>query len=145
MNALRVLVGLLPLALASASVAAVPECRPRIEGAWIRVAPPGATALAGYATLENPCPTEFSVTGATGDDFAMVMIHQTMESGGMSRMREMAALPIPAKGSAVLAPGGTHLMLMQPRRALKEGDRVAIDLQLGDGRTISAEFVVRRE
>ena len=45
----------------------------------------------------------------------------------------------------VLAPGGTHLMLMGPAKALPEGSRARIRLVLADGRRVFAEFEVRRE
>ena len=101
--------------------------------------------LAGYATLSNPCAKAAAVTGVSGDDFAMAMIHQTTVAGGTSRMRQVEVLAIPAKGEVRMAPGGTHVMLMQPKRELHEGDKVRLSLTLEDGRVLSADFVVRRE
>jgi hypothetical protein len=145
MNAKSLFAGLLPLLLASAAVAATPACQPRIEQAWIRAAPPGATVLAAYATIKNPCAQAVAVAEVSGVDFGMAMIHATTVENGMSRMRAMGSLSVPAKGEAVLAPGGSHIMLMQPRRELHEGDKVRLALKLADGRVLSADFVVRRE
>jgi hypothetical protein len=145
MNGKRLLAGLVLCTLASAAVAATPACRPGIELAWIRAAPPGATVLAAYATLKNPCAKAVEVAEVSGVDFGMAMIHATTVDNGMSRMRAMDSLSIPAKGQTVLAPGGSHIMLMQPKRELHEGDKLRLALKLADGRVLSADFVVRRE
>ena len=57
-------------------------------------------------------------------------------------MRPVRELPIAAGATAVMAPGGMHLMLMQPRRALRDGDRVAIRFTLADGRAVDGQFRV---
>ncbi len=101
--------------------------------------------MAGYATLRNPCTQAVEVAEVSGADFGMAMIHATTVENGMSRMRAMGALTIPAKGEAVLAPGGSHIMLMDPKRELHVGDKVRLALKLSDGRMLSADFVVRRE
>ena len=101
--------------------------------------------LAAYATLRNTCTKAVAVADVSGADFGMAMIHVTTVEKGMSRMRAMGALTIPARGEAVLAPGGSHIMLMQPKRELREGDKVRLALKLSDGRELSADFVVRRE
>ena len=50
---------------------------------------------------------------------------------------------MPARGGIELAPGATHLMLFEPKRAFKAGDRVALELTLADGSAISATLDVR--
>jgi copper(I)-binding protein len=101
--------------------------------------------LAGYALLENPCPTPIVVVGAESLDFASASVHETVEVDGVSRMREAGPLTIAPQGRLALAPGGLHLMLMGPERALAEGDRARIRLVLGDGGRVFAEFDVRRD
>lgn len=140
---MRPLMGFVLAAAASAAVGAE-ACVPVVEKAWVRAAPPGAATLAGYLVLRNPCADPVRVTGVESLDFGMPMIHRTVEEGGVSRMREAGELPVPAGGELVFAPGGLHLMLMAPRRALAEGDVARIRLVLADGRRVYAEFPVRR-
>jgi copper(I)-binding protein len=144
MNVHASLVGLLLLGLSSAAVADVPACTPTIEQAWIRAAPPSATALAGYALVRNPCASAVAITDASSDDFIMGMIHETTLEGGVSRMRHVKSVPVPARGEVRFAPGGLHLMLMHPRRVLKVGSKSWVVLVLADGRRVSAEFTVRK-
>lgn len=131
--------------LASPAFAAAPACLPTLEQGWIRAAPPGATALAGYGELRNTCAEPFLVADVRAPDFAMAMVHETTVENGMSRMRGARNLVAPARGRLVFAPGGSHMMLMHPKRALKEGDRVKVEIVLKDGRRVPAMLVVRRE
>lgn len=145
MNARQAVSGLLLALAAAPAFAAAPACLPVLEGGWIRAAPPGSTALAGYGTLRNACREPFLVKDVAAKDFAMAMIHQTTVESGMSRMRAARDLVVPARGRLVFAPGGNHLMLMHPERALREGDRVRVEIVLKDGRRVPALLVVRRE
>ena len=145
MNVRRALSGLLLTLAAIPAVAAEPACLPVLEGGWIRAAPPGATALAGYGTLRNRCAVAFSVRDVKAPDFAMAMVHQTVVESGMSRMRLARDLRAPARGTLEFAPGGSHMMLMHPKRAIREGDRVRVEIVLEGGRRVPATLVVRRE
>lgn len=100
-------------------------------------------ALAGYARVRDACGRAATITGARSASFGSVMLHATAMANGMSTMREAAALQVPARGELRFAPGGNHIMLMQPRRALPVGQRVRIELLLSDGRAIAADFTVR--
>jgi len=144
-NALATVLGLACLASASAAVASPGACAPKVEKAWIRAAPPGATVLAGYALLRNDCREPFELTGVAGRDFVMAMVHETKIANGRSTMRHARRTTIAARGSLQLAPGGHHLMLMHPRRALPAGTVVHLELLGADGRRVPADFTVRRE
>lgn len=145
MNAPSFILGLLLITGASAAVAKPGDCVPVVEQAWIRAAPPGATALAGYAVLRNPCAKPFVVTDVSSPDFVMGMLHETVVDKGISRMRHAKSLTLPARGALIFAPSGKHMMLMHPRRVLKEGDRVRLVLKLSGGQKINIDAVVQRE
>jgi periplasmic copper chaperone A len=145
MNVRRACLGLILCFLAAPAFAAAPAPCLFFEQGWIRAAPPGATALAGYGVLRNACNEAFRVTDARAADFAMAMIHQTTVENGTSRMRHARNLVVPVQGRLVFAPGGHHMMLMHPKRALKEGDRVRIELVFDNGGRLPATLVVRRE
>jgi copper(I)-binding protein len=147
MNASRLLLGLSLLLPASAAVAspAAAACLPRVEKAWIRSAPPGATMLAGYASVRNDCHVPMILTGARSADFVMAQVHVSRIENGTSVMEHVKRSTLPVGGTFLLAPGGHHLMLMHPRRALPVGTVVKIDLVLEDGRRVPAEFTVRKD
>ena len=95
--------------------------------AWIRVLP-GTLPAGGYVTLENRGDQPVALTGARSPAYAEVMLHHSSTQGGMSRMAMVESLPIPAHGSVVLGPGGYHLMLMDLKQQMKEGDTVPMTL-----------------
>ena len=145
MNVLRLMLGLVLACSASASVVAQEACAPVIESPWVRAAPPSATTLAGYLVLRNPCGEAVVVTGVESRDFQMPMIHRSDVVDGVTRMRHVGELTLAPGQSLVFEPGGLHLMLMKPRRALAEGDQASVRLVLADGRRVFSVFPVRRE
>ena len=59
------------------------------------------------------------------------------------RMREVKGYDIPAKGSFELKPGGSHLMLVDLKRPLKEGDKVPVVLRFEKSGEVKVDFEVR--
>ena len=70
---------------------------------------------------------------AQSDVFGTIELHRTLVVDGMSTMRPAGNQSIPAGGSLRFEPGGLHLMLMQPQRELKIGDKVHFRLHFADG------------
>ncbi|MGY1457133.1 MULTISPECIES: copper chaperone PCu(A)C [unclassified Luteimonas] len=126
-----------------ASAGADATCMPRVIDGWLRSPPMPMPMMAGFARIDNPCAAEAIVTGARSDAFASVELHETRVGDGVSRMREVAELPVVAGGDVVLRPGGLHLMLMRPVSPLAAGDIARIEFTLADGRSVGADFEVR--
>lgn len=121
------------------------ECLPKVEHAWIRLPPtPAMPMMAGFVRITNACPRDVVVTGAESLAFGNVSLHESREIDGVSRMREIEALPVPAGKSVELKPGGLHLMLFRPESTFKEGEQPVIILKFKDGRSLPVIFTVRR-
>lgn len=114
----------------------------RVSHAWLRILP-GALPAGGYATLHNNGDQPAALTGARSAVYAQVMLHQSSTAGGTNRMHMVEAMSVPAHGSAALTPGGFHLMLEQPRQAVKPGDVVRLTLTFADGSTRDVDFSAR--
>lgn len=110
---------LLPLLYACAPPAAIAT-----SDAWIREAPPGAEHLAAYLVIENNQSSPITLTGVSSDSFGAVQIHRTTMHDGVARMRTIGELAIGPGRSQSLSPGGTHLMLMNPKENFVAGDFV---------------------
>lgn len=110
--------------------------------AWLRVLPADLPAGA-YVTLENTGNQAASLTSASSAAYAQAMLHHSTSEGGTSRMSMVAALPVPAHGKAMLAPGGYHLMLMKAVHPVKAGDTVNVTLTFSDGSTLATPFIAR--
>lgn len=114
----------------------------RVSHAWLRILP-GALPAGGYATLHNDGDQPAALTGARSAVYAHVMLHESSTAGGTNRMHMVEAMSVPAHGSAALTPGGFHLMLEQPRQAVKPGDVVRLTLTFADGSTRDVDFSAR--
>jgi periplasmic copper chaperone A len=114
------------LLLASCKPASAPPAV-SVDGAWARATVPGQMGSAAYFTIRN----------AGGDDkllsvtspMAGASLHSTSLDNGVMRMRPLAALDIPAKGTVELKPGGTHVMLMGLKQPLQAGTTLELDLK----------------
>ena len=132
------------LLLSSPGVALAAECLPVAKAAWIRLPPVAMPMMAGFTRIENPCRMPVSIVGAESLAFDDVSLHETREENGVSRMREVAALPIAPGKAAELKPGGLHLMLHGPYQPLVAGEKPVITLKLADGRALPVVFEVRK-
>jgi hypothetical protein len=104
-----------------------------ISEARIKNLPPTVPVRAGYMTIHNASQTAVSIVAIRSDAFASVEIHRSVMHDGMMRMDPVHNLQIAPGASLQLAPGGLHLMMMQPVQATRPGDDIEIILQLDDG------------
>lgn len=144
MHAIRTLLAFAVLLAATPAHAADGDCTPRVREAWLRLPPMQMPMLAGFGRIENTCAMPATIVSASSPSFGSVELHETRTVDGVSRMRSVPELRLPPDEAAVLKPGGLHLMLMQPRTALKAGSRVAVEFRLSDGRRVLGEFEVRK-
>ena len=135
---------LLVAVLALAAMPAWASCGGlQISDGWIRTAPPGATMMAGYATVKNTGTQKRIVRDVSSAEFDAIEIHQTVLEGGISKMRLVETLDIAPKAEARLEPGGMHMMLFTPKRALKAGDTLQLAFTCGGKKRLKAKFVVK--
>jgi copper(I)-binding protein len=120
--------------LGNAATPAVTVSKP-----WIRYLLPTLPA-AGYMTLHNAGNTVAVLTAAASSGCGTLMLHKSQDDSGMAMMMAMQTIPIPANGSVTFAPGGYHLMCMQPK--MKIGEQVPVTLSFQDGSTLSTTMPV---
>lgn len=119
--------------------------RLRVDGAWVRAAPPGAMMLAGYMVLHNDGDAPVRLVSVQSDAFGTVELHRSLVVNGMETMRPAGEQTIAAGGRMDIRPGGLHLMLMQPRQPLKVGDKVRFHLRFADDSMIEVIASVSAE
>ena len=110
---------------------------------WVQAAPPSVKVLAAYMEIKNNGKKPLHLVSITSSDFGQVEIHRSVMHGNMVHMEQQKELVIPPNGSVTLKPGGTHLMLMKPRKALNTGDTIPIVLFFKNGEKISTTATVR--
>ena len=118
-----------------------------ISDAWIPEAPPNASALAGYMTIENSTDRAQTLVGATGELFERIEIHRTVyeKDSGLARMIRQDQVSIEPGRTFRFEPGGHHLMLINPRKAVKEGERIRLSLVFADDSRPAVDFEVRSD
>ena len=109
---MRIFILLLALFLSACSAPEPPLVVSQLE---ISKPMPGMQMSAGYFVITNNTDESTQITSVSSPQFEAVEVHETTISDGVSRMRELEALVVPAQSSVVLERGGKHLMLMRPR------------------------------
>jgi periplasmic copper chaperone A len=105
------------------------ECSPtiQVEGAWARATPPGAKVGAAYLQITGACGAD-ALIGAESGVAGKVEIHNMFSEDGRMRMRAIPQLAVPANQRVTLQPGSFHIMLLDIRQPLREGERVELTL-----------------
>jgi len=115
-------------ALALASAAAYADVT--VSNAWIRGTVPGQRGTGAFMNLVSP--TDAALVGASSPVAGVVEIHEMAMDGGVMRMRAIGNLALPAGKPVELKPGGYHVMLMDLKQPLKEGESVEVTLTFAD-------------
>ncbi|HEY4113027.1 MAG TPA: copper chaperone PCu(A)C [Rhizomicrobium sp.] len=113
-----------------------------ISNAWFRALPAKLPA-AGYFDLRNDGKITAHLTGAASPACGMLMLHKSSEKGGMSSMEDVQSIDVAPGATVKFAPGGYHLMCMEPTAAMKPGASVAVTLKFSDGSVATAKFAVK--
>jgi hypothetical protein len=110
----------------------------------VRMVPPGAMATAAFMVLKNSGDKVAKLVKAENSASKVTELHTHLNEGGMMKMRRVPSIDIKAKGEAALEPGGLHVMMIDLKAPLKEGDKVAITLVFDDGSSKKVEAPIRR-
>ena len=113
----------------------------KIENAFTRPTPGGATVAVGYLTIVNMGKTDDRLVAATSDISATAQIHETKMENGVMEMRELPdGLAIPAGATVTFKPGGYHIMFINLKRAVKPGDAIHAELEFAKAGKIAVTF-----
>jgi copper(I)-binding protein len=147
--------------LALAALAALSACAPEAD------APPSDTATATTSAgltvsnarlilppvAGNPAVVYFdlsyngapgiSLTNVTVEGAMMTMIHDNVEKDGKMQMVMADKVPLSASAPVSFAPGGLHVMAMEPTAALAAGSTAKVTLTLSDGTSVTIDAPVR--
>jgi copper(I)-binding protein len=118
-----------------------------LENAWARRAPAMAHGHAGngavYVTIVNHGGSADALVGATTNAAKVVELHETVQEGGVMKMRPVPRFEVPGGGRLEMKPGGPHLMLLGLTRDLEPGDTVSVTLTFDKAGRMSVEAPVR--
>jgi copper(I)-binding protein len=114
------------LALGAATAAA----QVTVADAWVRGTVTGQKATGAFMQLKSP--TDTALVSAASPVAGVVEIHEMKMDAGVMRMSAIRSLAVPAGMATELKPGGYHVMLMELKQPLKEGETVPVTLTFED-------------
>jgi copper(I)-binding protein len=134
----------LVLSALTASLLALPAMAAgvTVSDGWFRALPANLPS-GGYFTLRNDGAETVTLTGASSPACAMLMLHKSDEMNGIAGMSDIANIPVASGDTLKFAPGGYHLMCMNPTAAMKPEAKVSVTLDFADGTKLSADFAVK--
>jgi hypothetical protein len=106
-----------------------------IDNARLVLAPVSGNPAALYFDLSYSGPSDQTIASIAIEGAGMSMIHQTAQNNGAMSMMEAAPIALVNGKTVAFAPGGLHVMAMQPSADWKAGERVNVTLTMSDGST----------
>lgn len=97
-----------------------------VSNAWVRATPGGAKVTAAFMEIKSEDGDK--LLSAKSDVAGRVEVHTHIMDGDVMKMRRVESLDVEKGGSRMLKPMGDHIMLMDLKSALKEGESVKLTL-----------------
>lgn len=111
---------------------------------YVRQAPPGAMTTGAFMVLKNAGAKDVKLVKADNPASKVTELHTHINEGGVMKMRPVKDIEVKAKGEAVLQPGGLHVMLIDLKAPLKEGDMIPLTLTFDDGSSKKVDAKVQK-
>lgn len=109
----------------SIAIAASAAAQVTVKDPWIRATVPAAKASGAFMQLQSAQDARLVEVRTPVAD---AEIHQMQMNGDRMNMAPVDGVDLPAGKPVALASGGYHVMLMQLKRQLKEGETVPMTL-----------------
>jgi len=97
-----------------------------VKDAWVRGTVPEQKATGAFMQLSAPAGAR--LVQASSNVAGTVELHEMSMEGTTMKMRAVPGIDLPAGKAVDLKPGGYHLMLLDLKQPLKEGQTVVITL-----------------
>ncbi|WP_114943613.1 DUF1775 domain-containing protein [Microvirga calopogonii] len=115
-----------------------------LEQPWSRATPGGAKVGGGYVRITNTGATPDRLIGGSFPLASKVEVHEMRLDGDVMRMKPVeGGLEIKPGATVELKPGGLHLMFMDLKEPLKDGQTVKGTLVFEKAGSVEVEYAVR--
>jgi copper(I)-binding protein len=110
---------------------------------WARATPKGASSGAAYMTLTNNGKTPDRVNCVASDASAECQIHSmTMDNGVMVMRPVEGGLEIKPGETVTLKPGSFHMMLLNLKHPLEQGNSLQATLKFDSAGTVQVDYPI---
>lgn len=111
---------------------------------YIRATPKGAKVAGAYVKITNNAHHPDRLVSANVEVAGMTMIHEMKMDGAVMKMAELPdGIAIAAHQIVELEPGAFHLMLMDLKAPVREGDVIKGSLTFKNAGRVEVDFLVR--
>ncbi|MFN3734353.1 copper chaperone PCu(A)C [Comamonas testosteroni] len=124
--------------VAAAMLAASAHAHVTVKDAWVRATVPQQKATGAYMQLLAA--QDSKLISASSPLTQAVEVHEMAMQDNVMKMRQVPSVELPAGKTVELKPGGYHVMLMDLKQQLKEGDTVPLTLVI-EGKDSKRESV----
>ena len=114
------------IALSAALLSVSTLAQVSVKDAWVRATVAQQKATGAFMQLQSA--QDAKLVGAQSPVAGVVEVHEMAMEAGVMKMRAVPTLALPAGKAIELKPGGYHVMLMDLKGQVKEGDTVAVTL-----------------
>jgi periplasmic copper chaperone A len=116
----------------------------RIDEAYVRLVPPNAPASAAFMVISNSGSAPRQLLKAQSPVAKTVELHTHVNDHGVMKMRPVTSIAIEPHAQVELKPGSYHIMLIDLKQPLNEGDTVPLALFFDDGSSQQISAPVRK-
>ncbi|MDZ5699567.1 copper chaperone PCu(A)C [Chelativorans sp. M5D2P16] len=110
---------------------------------WARATPPGASTGGGFLTVTNEGETADRLVSAASPIAGRVEIHEMRVTDDVMKMRPIAdGVAIPAGETVEFKPGAFHIMFLELKGPIEQGEPVPVTLTFEKAGSIEVEMVV---
>jgi periplasmic copper chaperone A len=109
---------------------------------WARATPGGVKIGGAFLEMKAGSGRSDRLVGARSPVAGAVELHNHIMEGNVAKMRRVDAIAVPGGKSVLLKPGGYHIMLMDLKQPLKQGDTIKLTLQFEKAGDIEVEASV---
>lgn len=98
----------------------------KVENAWVRATAPGQKVAGGF--LDMTADADMKLVGGSSPASDTLELHMMRMDGGVMEMRQIREIDLPKGKTVNLKPGGLHIMFINLKQQIKEGDKVPVTL-----------------
>ncbi len=113
----------------------------KIDHPWSRATAPGAKVAGAFLQIRNGGDAD-ELLRAESDVAARVELHEMKMADGVMQMKAVKGVALPAGAEVKLAPGGYHVMLIDLKRPLKEGETFPMTLVFAKSGTVRVDVQI---
>jgi periplasmic copper chaperone A len=113
-----------------------------VDGAYVRLNPNPDNPAAGYFIIHGG-PSDVTLRAIQTDSAVRLEMHETMIEGGLTTMKPLETVDVPAKTNVVFAPSGKHLMIWKINPQAISAGKMELKLIFSNGERLLVDAVIQ--